>query len=458
MQHNEAEKQQERFTLMTEAPVRRLVLKMAVPTIISMVVSALYNVADAAFVGHLSTEATAGVGIAFAYMTFVQAIGFFFGHGSGNFIARALGARRLEHAEKMAATGVCASFAIGIAGGVVGLCLLPQLLQLLGTTPDIADSARSYLIYLLIATPFMMSCLTMNNQLRLQGSAHYAMIGLASGAVLNILLDPLFIYVFRWGVAGASAATLCSQFFSWLLLLQGTRREGNVHIRLRNFTPAAFYFKEITRGGLPSLCRQSLICLSTICLNRAAAVYAHPGMEASTIAAFAVVSRIMMFGFSVILGLGQGFQPVCGFNYGARRFGRVRESYFFTMEVSAVLLLIMTALGWVFAPELIAFFRDEDPELIAIGTRVLRWQCAALPLIALTTATNMLFQTTGQMLTATLLSMCRQGLFFLPILWMAPRLFGLTGLEATQAVADMLTFLFTLPFSIAVSRELKKKR
>lgn len=458
MPHKESEKQQERFTLMTEAPIRKLVLKMAVPSIISMVVTAAYNIADAAFVGHLSTEATAGVGISFAYMTFVQAFGFFCGHGSGNFIARALGARHPEHAGKMAATGFCTSFLFGLAGGIVGLCFLPQLTQLLGTTPDISSYAQSYLTYILIATPFMMSCLTMNNQLRLQGSAHFAMIGLASGAILNILLDPLFIYVFGWGVSGASAATLCSQLFSWILLFQGTKRDGNVHIRLRNFTPNWFYFKEITRGGLPSLCRQSLICLSTICLNRAASIYAEPGMQASTIAAFAVVSRTMMFGFSVILGTGQGFQPVCGFNYGAGRFGRVRESFLFTFRVCAGIMVVMAVLGWVFAPQLIAFFRDEDPELIAIGTRVLHWQCAAFPLISLTTVTNMLFQTTGQMVTATLLSMCRQGLFFLPILWIAPRLFGLTGLEATQALADILTFLFTLPFSISVSRKLKRQR
>ena len=454
---NDAAQRDMKIKLMTEAPVKKLVLKMAVPTVISMMVTAIYNLADAAYIGHLSTEATAAVGISFAYMTFIQAIGFFFGHGSGNYISRALGARKTARAEKMAATGFFTAFLIGAAAGILGLCLLPQLCRMLGATPDIEENTGQYLAYLLSATPFMMSCLVMNNQLRLQGSAQYAMIGLVSGAVLNIFLDPLFIFVFGWGISGAGAATLCSQCFSWLLLLHGVRKAGNVHIRLRNFTPSAYYYKEIVRGGLPSLCRQGLICLSTICLNRAAAVYAAPGNEASTIAAFAVVSRIMMFAFSIILGIGQGFQPVCGFNYGAGKFARVREAYLFCMWLATCLLVLMAATGFVFSKPLIAFFRDEDPELIAVGIRVLRWQCAVFPLIGLTTATNMYYQTTGQVVRATLLSVCRQGLFFLPVLFLAPRLFGLSGLMATQGIADLLTFLFTLPFALSAARDLQRK-
>ncbi len=451
------QKRDEKFAMMTQAPIKKLVLKMAVPTIISMMVTAIYNVVDAAYVGHLSTEATAGVGVVFAYMTFIQAFGFFCGHGSGNFISRALGGRNARHAEKMAATGFGTAFLIGLLAGVSGLCFLPQLSRLLGATAGISVYSENYLRYILIATPFMMSCLVMNNQLRLQGSAQYAMVGLVSGAILNIFLDPLFIFVFGWGVSGASAATLCSQVFSWLLLFLGTCREGNVHIRIRNFTPNLFFYKEIVRGGLPSLCRQGLICLSTVCLNRAAAVYAQPGLESSTIAAFAVVSRIMMFAFSAILGLGQGFQPVCGFNYGARRYGRVRDSYLFSIRLATVLLSVMAVVGFGFSASLIRFFRAEDPNLIVIGVKVLRWQCAVFPLVGLSTITNMLFQTTGQVVKATLLGMCRQGLCFLPILYVVPLFFGLNGLMATQGLADLLTFFIVLPFSVSASREMKRK-
>lgn len=446
-----------KYLLMTQTPVKRLVLKMAVPTVISMMVTAIYNVVDAAYIGHLNTEATAGVGVSFAYMTFIQAFGFFCGHGSGNFISRALGARRAGEAEKMAATGFCSAFLFGMLSGILGLCFLPQLSLLLGATKEIITYSNQYLLFILTATPFMMSSLVMNNQLRLQGSTQYAMIGLVSGALLNILLDPLFIFVFGWGVSGAGAATLCSQAFSWILLWKGTRRGGNVRIYLRKFTPTLHFYKEITRGGLPSLCRQGLICLSTVCLNRAAAVYAASEIEASTIAAFAIVSRIMMFAFSVILGIGQGFQPVCGFNYGAGLFGRVRESYLFCMKLSTVLLTVMALLGICFSAPLIAFFRSEDAELIHIGVKVLHWQCGVFPLIGLTTATNMYFQTTGQVVKASLLSVCRQGLCFLPVLYLAPRCFGLNGLVATQGIADILTFLIALPFAVSAAQNLKQK-
>ncbi len=450
-------RQQEKYLLMTQAPVKRLVLRMALPTIVSMLVIAMYNVSDAAFVGHLSTEATAGVGVAFAYMTFVQAVGFFFGHGSGNYISRELGARHTQNASGMAATGFFTALITGaLAAGII-LCLLSPFSRLLGATRNILEPANQYLQYILIATPFMMSSMVMNNQLRLQGSARYAMIGLTSGAVLNIVLDPIFIFGMHLGVKGASIATLISQVFSWALLLAGTQRAGNVHIKFKNFKPSCYFYRQIVKGGLPSLCRQSMICVSVICLNRAAAVCAMPGQEASAIAAFAIVSRIMMFAFSVILGFGQGFQPVCGFNYGAGLYARVKESYMFCMWVATVILIVMGACGYMWARELIAVFRDEDASLMAIAVKVLRWQCMAFPLIGLTTATNMLYQTIGRAVPATILSLCRQGLFFLPILFIMMHVLGLEGLEITQAAADVCTFAFTLPFAVKIYKELSSK-
>ncbi len=458
MQTHDNIKRDEKYLLMTQTAIKPLVLRMALPTIISMMVTALYNVVDAAFIGHLSTEATAGVGVSFAYMTFIQAFGFYFGHGSGNYMSRVLGAQQYQNAEQMAATGFGSSFLIGLMASILGLCFLPALSQLLGATPDIKDYSNQYLTYILIATPFMMSSLTLNNQLRLQGSAQYAMIGLASGAILNMILDPIFIFGLHWGVRGAAMATACSQLFAWLLLLRGTRLDGNVHLQFKNFQPTWHAYKEITRGGLPSLCRQGLICFSTICLNRAAAFYAQTGLEASTIAAFAIVSRIMMFAFAIILGLGQGFQPVCGFNYGAKLFHRVRASYLFTMTFSTLLLLLMSIFGYIFAPQLIAIFRDADADLIIIGTKVLRWQCAVFILNGLTTPTNMLLQTTGKVIPATFLSACRQGIFFLLVICTIPPLYGLNGLIATQAIADILTFLTATPFAIIAAKRLKNNK
>ena len=335
-----------RYRRMTETPVPRLVLSLAVPTIISMCISAIYNIVDSWFVGHISTVATAGVGVAFAYQSLIQATGFFFGHGSGNYMSRALGARDSEGAGKMAATGFLSAFLMGIVFMVLGLCFMTPLSRLLGATPDVVPYSNAYLKWILIATPFLVSQMTLNNQLRLQGNAMLAMIGIAAGAVLNIFFDWLLINRLAMGVQGASLATLISQFISWCLLLWATTLDGIVHIRLRNFAPTLDRLREIGAGGLPSLMRQSLSSISAICMNWAAAIYALEGQEASTIAAFTVVARVMQTAMAVILGVGQGFQPVCGFNWGARRYGRVRESYLFTIGMCVVILLVTSTLGW----------------------------------------------------------------------------------------------------------------
>ena len=434
----------------------RLVLRLAVPSMVSMVVTALYNAVDAAFIGHLSTEATAGIGISFAYMTFIQAIGFFFGHGSGNHISRALGARRYDDASQMAAVGFFTPLIVGIVAALIGLPLLPQLVVLLGAPPNVVPYACNYLRYILVASPFMMSALTLNNQLRLEGNARFGMVGIVSGALLNIVLDPLLIFTLGLGVTGASLATAFSQFFAWCLLLGGTMRGDSVRIRLVNFRPTLTCYREIIAGGLPSLFRQVFNCVSAIMLNYAARRYAPTGFEASSVAAFAVVSRTTMLAFSLILGFAQGFQPVCGFNYGAHKYRRVRQSYLFALSVSAAMLTLLSLLGFVFAPQIIAVFRDEDPVLLEIGIAALRWQCVVFPLCTLSTATNMLFQNIRMTFPATLLAIGRQGLFFVPALLVLPFFFGLKGVEMTQAVADLCTFLLSLPFAVWINRKLKQ--
>lgn len=449
---------EDKYNEMTTKPVKVLVCKMAVPTIIAMVTTALYNVVDAAFIGHLNTqgtEGTAGVGISFAYMTFIQALGFFFGHGSGNHISRALGAKDVSSASVMATVGFVTPFLLGT---VAALCFLPNLSwlsRLLGAPESVVTQTNDYLRYIVLATPFMMSALTLNNQLRLQGNAHFGMVGIVSGAILNIALDPLFIFTFDMGVSGASLATAISQVFAWGLLLYGTFKPESVHIRLRDFKPSWKVYYEIFRGGLPSFFRQVFNCAAAISLNYCACRYAAPGEDASAVAAFAVVTRIMMFAFSVVLGFSQGFQPVCGYNYGAKLYGRVRASWLFASCVGTAFLLIISLVGILFAPQIVALFRSEDPALIEIGAEALRWQCAAFPLVALLTTTGMLFQNIRMTGPATLLSICRNGLFFLPALLMLPLWLGLQGVQMAQAVADALTFLLCIPYAVWINRKLK---
>ena len=444
-----------KYVEMTEQPVKLLVCKMAVPTIIAMVTTALYNVADAAFIGRLSTEGTAGIGISFAYMTFIQALGFFFGHGSGNFISRALGAKNVSSASVVASVGFFTPFILGLVAAAICLSNLSGLSRLLGAPPEVVPYANDYLRYIVAATPFMMSALTLNNQLRLQGNAHYGMIGIVSGALLNIALDPILIFGCNMGVSGASLATAISQLFSFGLLLRGTFRPGSVHIRMRDFKPSWKVYYEIFRGGLPSLFRQVFNCAAAVSLNYCASLYAAPGQQASAVAAFAVVTRIMMLAFSVVLGFCQGFQPVCGFNYGAKKYDRVRESWLFAASMGTMFLLVISTIGFIFAPQIVALFRAEDPVLIEIGATTLRWQCAAFPLVALFTATGMLFQNIRMTVPATLLSICRNGLFFLPAILLLPLWLGLQGVQMAQAVADALTFVLSVPYAIWINQKLK---
>ena len=250
--------QEQKYKLMTETPIKPLVCKLAVPTIISMLVTSFYNMADTFFVGRIGTSASAAVGIVFSLMAIIQATGFFFGHGSGNYISRALGRQDNESAAQMAATGFFSALIAGLVIMVLGLIFLDPLAIALGSTETILPYAKDYMRIILIGAPFMTSSLVLNNQLRFQGNAVYGMVGITSGAVLNIALDPLLIFVFDMGIAGAALATVISQFVGLCLLWIGSRRGSSIAIRLRNFRPSLMLYQQMTKGGAPSLLRQEI--------------------------------------------------------------------------------------------------------------------------------------------------------------------------------------------------------
>lgn len=443
---------EEKRKYMLETPVRKLVCTLAGPTILSMLITSFYNMVDTFFVGRIDTQATGAVGIVFSVMAIIQAVGFFFGHGSGNYISRKLGAKEMEEAEKMAAVGFFTAFIAGVILMAAGLIFVKPLAYLLGSTDTILPYTVTYLWIILLGTPAMTTSLVLNNQMRYQGSAFYAMIGIVSGAVLNMVLDPILIFGFQLGIAGAAMATTISQYVSFVLLLLMIRRGGNMQIRFCNFKPSLYFYKEIIRGGTPSLCRQGLASLATIFLNRTAGFYGD-----AAIAGMSIVSRISMFANSALIGFGQGFQPVCGFNYGAGKNDRVLEAFWFCVKYAFVFLLIVGMTGFVFAPELVALFRKDDLEVIEVGTAALRYQVIAFPLNAWIVMCNMMLQSIGKGLKASIVASARQGIFFLPLIAVLPYFFGLTGVEACQAVSDLFALTVSIPLGVSVIREMQRE-
>lgn len=435
---------------MTETPVELLVIKMAIPTIVIMMISALYNMADTYFVGSLGTSATAAVGVVFPLMAIIQAMGFFFGQGSGNYISRQLGAHHIEQAEKMAALGFFSALICGALFSISGLIFVKPLGHILGSTDTILPYAIEYMRFILIGAPWMTASLVLNNQLRFQGSAVYGMIGMVSGAFLNVVLDPILIFVFDMGVGGAALATIISQFVGCMVLLIGCSKKGNISILPKNFRPTKAGYKELIKGGLPSLIRQCLNSTSTIIVNHFAGFYGD-----AAIASLSIVTRVCMMANSALMGFGQGFQPVCGFNYGAGRYDRVKKAFWFCVRSGSIVLVFIAAALIIKAPAVVALFR-KDPEVIRLGTLSLRLQALSLPFSSLMILTNMMLQTIGKTFQANLLAISRQGLFLIPMLLIFSSALGLFGIQLSQPLADIAAFILAVPLAVTVLKSLKE--
>ena len=443
---------QDRRTYMTQTPVPRLILELAVPTILSMLVTGIYNTADTFFVGKISTQATAAVGLVFSVMAIIQAFGFLCGHGSGNYLSRMLGAGKKKEADEMASTGFAISLIVGICIAAAGLIFQNQIAAFLGrgATAETIEETKRYMRIILIGAPFMTGQFVINNQLRFQGSAVYAMIGILTGAFLNIILDPLYIFVLHMGVAGAAAATVTGQAVSFLVLLYGSMQGENIRLSFRHVRLNGHYLFQLINGGAPSLFRQGLASVSTILLNNAAGSF---GGDAA-IAGMSIVTRVVMLICSCVIGFGQGYQPVCSYNFGAGLKRRVREGYFFSLKCTTVFLTIAGCICFVFAPQVIGIFRD-DPAVIKTGAEALRFQSAVFPLMGTIFMSNMMLQSSGMGFKASITSSARNGIFFIPLILILPRLFGLRGVEITQPSSDVLTVMLTVPMAYSELRNMK---
>ena len=444
-----ADRSAEQFRKMTETPIPKLILSLAAPTILSMLITSIYNLADTFFVGQISTSASGAVGIVSSLMAILQALGFMLGHGSGSIISRSLGSQNTDAATRFASTSFFTALVFGGIITAAGLLTLPDFMMLLGSTETILPHACAYARYILLAAPIMMSSLVMNNILRYEGKASFAMIGLVTGGLLNIALDPLFIFGLGMGTAGAGLATALSQTISFCILLSMFLRGKTVsQFRITAVTRSPAEFGTILMTGMPSFGRQGLNSIGGMLLNIAARGYGD-----AAVAGMSIVSRIFMFIISVAIGVGQGLQPVASFNYGARKYRRVRQAAIFTIEAAFCMLVVLVGLCWVNGDALIRLFRD-DPAVTAVALPAFHYQCLAMLLHPIIVVANMTFQSVGASGRATFLACCRQGVFFIPLILILPHTHGLFGVEICQPIADVLTFLVSLPFLIAFLQQL----
>ena len=439
------------YNRMTEESIPRLIVRLSIPTILSMLVTNIYNLVDTAFVGQLGTSESAAVGIVFGFMSILQAVGFMFGQGAGSITARLLGARDDRNASRVASTGIVCSVLLGAIISLAAFPLHHWIILTLGSTETIYPHARSYLLTILFAAPFMTGGYTLNNLLRYEGKASLGMIGLMSGAILNIVLDPILMFVLHMGVAGAALATAASQVISFLILLSMFLRGRTVtRLSLKQFDPRPRVIGDIMTTGLPSMLRQVLNSVANILLNSSAAVYGD-----AAVAAMSIVGRISFFVFALALGIGQGFQPVCAYNFGAKKYLRLRSAYRVTVILSEAILIVSAVLTLLFSGNLIAVFRN-DPDVISIGTRALQLQMITILFLPFSMSTEMLYQSTGHRLGASFLSAARSGLFFIPSLILLSRLRGLAGIQEAQPLAYLLAFPLALFFMLRFMRRLPK--
>lgn len=447
------EKNEAQYRKMTGQPVSRLILSLAIPTIVSMIVTAIYNTADTYFVSQLGTSASGAVGIVMSLMGIIQSLGFMIGMGSGSWMSRLLGEKKDQTVSQVAASGFYFALVLGALMAVGGILFLDPLVGLLGATETIRPYAMEYAQYILYAAPFLIASFSLNKMLCAEGRAKFAMVGIAFGGILNIFLDPLFIFVFGLGIGGAAIATGLSQIVSFLILLYMFASGRTIaKLDLKHAARRPGMYLQIMKFGLPSFFRQGLSSVATIALNKMASGYGD-----AAVSAMAIVTKVFMLIFSVVIGFGQGYQPVAGYNYGAKQYGRVRESFLFMVRTATIFLSVFAVIGYAAAPAVIQIFISEDPAVVEIGTVSLRLQCLAMPFLPLGVCCNMTFQTIGKSGIATFLSSARQGYVFLPLILILPQLFGLGGVQLAQPIADVITCFICIPFTVWFFRELKRE-
>ena len=426
------------YRKMTETPVLNLLISLSIPTIISMLVTNIYNMVDTAFVGTIGTSANAAVGILFGFMSILQAIGFMFGQGSGSILSRKLGEKNIEQATQVASTGFFFSFGFGATASLICFIFMDPLCFWLGSTATVLTYASNYIGFLLIVAPLVTSTFTLNNILRYEGKAMLGMIGMMTGALLNILGDAIFIFVFDMGIAGAGLSTALSQAISFFILLSMfVRGKTQCKISIKR-VKVRQVLSNVIFTGFPSMLRQGLSAIATVVLNMSAKPYGD-----AAIAGMSNASRVAFLVFSITLGIGQGFQPISAFNYGAKRFDRVKKAYMTTILVSTLIIVGLDISVALWAEDIIYFIRP-DMAVVEVGARALRLQCMAQLVLPYCMTVEMLLQSTGKRLGATFLSATRNGLFLILGIIVLSKIRGIAGIQEAQPLANIVSVIPTV--------------
>ncbi len=444
---------QQHYDKMTKSPLAKLIISLGIPTTISMLVTNIYNMADTYFVGTLGESPQAATGILFTLQAIIQAIAFMLGQGSGTMVSKALADKNEEEATEYVSTGFFVALGMGLLLMVGGLLFLTPFMRLLGSTDTILPFAKQYGTCVLISCPVMMGSFVLNNNLRYEGKSFYAMIGLVTGGLLNILGDYLLVIVFDKGILGAGIATATSQYISFFILLFFFYRMGQSKIRLSAVSHRIKTYATIARVGFPALLRQGLSSISSGLLNNLTRPYGD-----AAIAAMSVVNRFSAFIMCVGLGIGQGYQPVASFNYQAKEYKRVKQGLLLTMGIGFCLIACLAIPGFIFADKVVYLFQKKE-DVLEVGVFALRCACIGTLFLPLSVPVNMLYQSIRKAGISSVLSLMRSGLMFIPTLLISTHFLGITGIQISQPLADILTGLASIPFILHFlhKREVDKK-
>lgn len=433
---------------MLKKPVHTLVAQMAVPTTISQIITVIYNTADTYFVANIGKSAAAAVGVGFSLMSIIQAIGSGMGMGAGSLISRELGAKKPETASRHGSSALALSIVFALILSIVGLAELKGMMRLLGSSETMLSYACDYCRYILIGCPVMCASLVLNIILRSEGSARFAMFGIFTGGILNIILDAFFIRTLGMGIAGAAIATVISQFVSLVILIVPfIAKRSIIKLKLSYISHSAGDYVLIFKTGAPTICRQGLASIAAAMLNVKARMYGDAAIAAVTIA-----NKIYLLVRNIVLGIGQGYQPVAGYNFGAGNKLRTRHAFSFACLLGTVISTVAAVVVFFNARSIICWFQD-DSEVIAIGIKALYFACIAMPFMAYSTYVDQLYQCLGFCKTATFLACCRQGIMFLPVIIILPEVIGITGVQCAQPLSDILSFLLCIPFQVVFFRK-----